>query len=184
MLKGETQDSFKPPQPLRPLRLTLGRFMDPFQILKAYSCGTCLSGWYQPTPYPKLVKLWQQPLCPHQQPLTQPLQSLVALQSRPMYFNVPKTLLRLEHWSSAATTDLWTWKPKLILLPHCFSASTASEDHPREVSERSLKSPSIRALLLWITELNTSLFWRMHAMAKYNAEEEIRSTIRRQKCLV
>jgi hypothetical protein len=26
-----------------------------------------------PTPYPKLVKLWQQPLCPHQQPLIQPL---------------------------------------------------------------------------------------------------------------
>ena len=34
---------FCSPQPLRPLRLTLGKFMDPLQILKAYPCRTCLS---------------------------------------------------------------------------------------------------------------------------------------------
>ena len=68
----------RPPQPLRPLRLIPGRFLDPLQILKAYPCRTCLSERYHRNPYLKRVTLCQQPLCPHLQPLIQPLQSLVA----------------------------------------------------------------------------------------------------------
>ena len=62
---------------------------------------------------------------------------------RPMYFNVPKTLCIKVGTVVYRRYYVMDVKPKTQTIS---SASTTSEDHPREVSKRSLKSPSIRVL--------------------------------------
>ena len=122
--------------------------MDPLQILKAYSCVTCLSGRYQPTPYVsqtgETMTTASVSLSAASNPTTpKPGCRNSTLQSRPMYFNVPKTLCIKVGTVVYRRYYVMDVKPKTQTIS---SASTTSEDHPREVSKRSLKSPSIRVL--------------------------------------